>query len=212
MSLDDSDGALARLHDAHRRFLAGYAEWGGYRFHGWTNKTDSANYLGPVIWSEADCVLRFALELEKDWPSQVHCEVKIDASTRLDFPSDGEKARQRVDIGVSDLDGFDAGEDAYDAFRSLRHALFVEVKWFQKGWRDGQWKFDGLQHVKSVEADLAKLDRHLRLRRCDVAAMLIVDDEGLFEEHGVDMRWPAGIERLIASPAELRRQGISGHL
>lgn len=207
----DAGVVLDRLHGAHRRFLAGYAEWGGYRFHGWTHQTDSANYLGPVIWSEADCVLRFALELEKekDFSNQVHCEVKIDKSTRLDFPSDGENARQRVDIGVSDLSEFDAGEGAYDVFRSLHHALFVEVKWFQKGWRDGQWQFDGLQHVKSVEDDLVKLDRHLRLGRCHVAAVLIVDDEGLFEEHGADMSWPAGVHRLIASPAELRRHGIS---
>ena len=128
----DAGVVLDRLHGAHRRFLAGYAEWGGYRFHGWTHQTDSANYLGPVIWSEADCVLRFALELETDFPDQVHCEVKIDTSTRLDFPSDGENARQRVDIGVSDLSEFDAGESAYDAFRSLHHALLVEVKWFQR--------------------------------------------------------------------------------
>jgi hypothetical protein len=124
MPLDD-DVVLDRLHAVHRRFLAGYAEWGGYRFHGWTHETDKANYLGPVIWSEADCVLRFALQLEKEFPNQVHCEVKIDTSTRLDFPSDGEKTRQRVDIGVSDLSEFDGGEGAYDVFRSLHYALFA---------------------------------------------------------------------------------------
>jgi hypothetical protein len=128
-----ADVVLDRLHAAHGRFLAGCMEWGGHRFHGWTREADSANYLGPVIWSEVDCVLRFALELEKEFPNRVHCEVKINTSTRLHFPSDGEAGRQSVDIGVSDLSEFDAGEDAYDAFRSLRHALFVEVKWFSKG-------------------------------------------------------------------------------
>jgi hypothetical protein len=36
----------------------------------------------------------------------------------FDFPSDGEKARQLVDIVVSDLSEFDGGEGTYDIFRS----------------------------------------------------------------------------------------------
>ncbi|MGO9322455.1 MAG: hypothetical protein ACLQBY_16875 [Solirubrobacteraceae bacterium] len=202
------DAVLARLNAAHEHFLDGYVRWGGYQFHGWTAEADQRNYHGPVVWSEADCVLRFALELEREFPEQVHCEVKINKSSRLDFPSDAEKAQQ-VDIAVSDLGAFEAGDGAYDAFRSHRHALFVEVKWFQKGWRGGQWEFDGLDHVRRVEADLMKLDRHLRLGRCQVAAMLVVDDEGLFEEHGADLAWPAGVHRLMASPTEVDRRAQS---
>lgn len=204
----DPDAVLARLNAAHEHFLDGYVRWGGYQFHGWTAEADQRNYHGPVVWSEADCVLRFALELEREFPEQVHCEVKINKSSRLDFPSDAEKAQQ-VDIAVSDLGAFEAGDGAYDAFRSHRHALFVEVKWFQKGWRGGQWEFDGLDHVRRVEADLIKLDRHLRLGRCQVAAMLVVDDEGLFEEHGADLAWPAGVHRLMASPTEVDRRAHS---
>ncbi len=38
--------------------------------------------------------------------------------TRLDFPSDGEKTRQRVGVGLSDLSEFDGGKGAYDVSRS----------------------------------------------------------------------------------------------
>jgi hypothetical protein len=91
--------------------------------------------------------------------------------------------------------------------RSLRYAAFIEVKWFLKGWLGGQYEFDGLGRVKDVDLDLAKLQRHLQLGRCDVAAMLIVDDEGLFEQR-TSAVWPEDIVRLVVSPAELKRRGI----
>jgi hypothetical protein len=196
-----------RLHDAFGRLVAEYQQSGGYRFHGWTTDDEPRNYHGPLFWSEADGVFRLALELEKEFPRQVHCELKVDKNTRLDFPSEGEK-RQQVDIGVSDLAGFVADETAYDRFRRHQHLLFVEAKWFPKGYRGFQWEYVARDQVNQVQGDLDKLARHLRLGRCAVAAMLVIDDEDFFAEGADGLSWPAGVERLICGPAELRRRGL----
>ena len=196
-----------RLHAAFDRLVAEYAEFGGHRFHGWTTADEPRNYHGPLIWSEADCVYRFALELEKEFPRQVHCELKVNKNTRLDFPDADEKAQQ-VDIGVSDLTGFVGDETAYDRFRQHQHLLLIEAKWFLKGWRGLQWEYVAHDQVKHVQTDLDKLARHLRLGRCAAAAMLVVDDEDFLEEHGGNLAWPQGVERLVCGPAELRRRGL----
>jgi hypothetical protein len=197
----------SRLHAAFDRLLAEYAMLGGHRFHGWTTADEPRNYQGPLIWSEADCVFRFALELEKEFPRQVHCELKVNRSTRLDFPEGDEKAQQ-VDIAISDLSDFAAEDTAYDRFRSHQHLLFVEAKWFLKGWAGNKWEFDARDQVGGVQGDLDKLRRHVRLRRCAVAAMLVVDDEDYFETHSGHIVWPEGVERLVCGPAELRRRGL----
>jgi hypothetical protein len=198
----------SRLHAAFDRLLADYADLGGYQFHGWTHEHEPRNYHGPFIWSEADCVFRFALELEKEFPRQVHCELKVNKNTRLDFPSEGEMRGLQVDIGISDLSAFTADDTAYDRFRSHQHLLFVEAKWFPKGYEGYQWEYVAREQVKAVQGDLDKLERHLRLGRCTVAAMLVVDDEDYFEKHGAGLVWPTGVERLVCGPAELRRRGL----
>ena len=198
---------LRRIHRAFDRLLVEYAALGGHRFHGWTNANEPRNYQGPLIWSEADCVFRFALELEREFPRQVHCEVKLNTSTRLDFPEGDEKAQQ-VDIGISDLTGFAADHTAYDRFRRHHHLAFIEAKWFLKGWAGHQWEFVARDQVASVQQDVDKLQRHLRLGRCAVAAMLVVDDEDFFDQRANQLIWADGVERLVCGPAELGRRGL----
>jgi hypothetical protein len=64
-------GIRDKVMNAFDRLLVGYAEWGGYRY-----------YHGPVIWSERDCDLRFAFELEREWPRAVHMEFAIGKTSR----------------------------------------------------------------------------------------------------------------------------------
>lgn len=195
------------LQAAFARLLAAYVEVGGHRFHGWTEYDEPRNYYGPLIWSEADAVFRYALELEREFPRQVHCEFKVNRNTRLDFP-DGDEKTQKVDIGISDLDGFAGDDTAHNRFREHQHLALIEAKWFAKGYRGLRWEYDAHNRVKAVQDDLDKLARHLRLGRCLVAAMLVVDDEDFFHEHTEQVTWPQGVERLVCGPAELRRRGM----
>lgn len=193
--------------NAFERFLVGYAEWGGHRYHGWTDFPDPLNYLGPRIWSERDCGYRLGLELEQEWPGGVHMEFAIGKSSRLDFDPKAERA-QRVDLAVSDLSQFLEGDDTQARFRTHRHEAFVEVKWLLKGWRGQRFEMDAHKRVAAVPADLAKLARHVELSRCAVAAMFIVDDEDYFLEHGPTDDWPVGVWRLLAGPHALRMRGL----
>lgn len=204
-----------RLHAAFDRLLVEYSQWGGYRFHGWTDYPDSSNYFGPLIWSEDDGVLRFCLELEKEFPHQVHCEFSIDKATRQDWeqtrvpvaPSK-KPGGEVVDIVVSDFATFLDDDTAQAAFRGRTHEAFVEVKWLRKGWAGGRFEHDAHKRVKQVETDLQKLAWHLKLGRCLTAAMLVFDDENFFSQHGADVAWPHGVECLICGPAELQRRGL----
>jgi hypothetical protein len=74
-----------------RAFMAEYAEFGGHRFHGFTDYGDPRNYQGPLIWSEGDCQFRFALELERFFPGMVH----------LSFPSRSTPAMTTSPSGTS---------------------------------------------------------------------------------------------------------------
>ena len=158
-------------------------------------------------------MFRFALELEREFPRQVHCEVKLNTSTRLDFPEGDEKAQQ-VDIGISDLTGFAADYTAYDRFRRHHHLAFIEAKWFLKGWAGHQWEFVARDQVASVQQDVDKLQRHLRLGRCAVAAMLVVDDEDFFDQRANQLIrltvWNASFadRRNLAVAACSLRQGL----
>ena len=152
-------------------------------------------------------MLRLAFELERQFPRQVHCEFAIGKATRTDYDPKVE-ARQRVDIVVSDFEAFVEDETAEERYRTKRHELFVEVKWLLKGWWGQQFEMDAHKRVAGVEADLKKLERHLALGRCQVAAMVVFDDEGFFEHHGATIDWPAGVERLVVSPSELRTRGL----
>jgi hypothetical protein len=212
----ESDEVRRRLRAACERLLTEYAEWGGHRFHGWTDFPDTSNYFGPVVWSEADCVLRFCLELEKEFPRKVHCELSIDKATRDDWerqrepvPEGKRPRRQAVDIVVSDLDGFLADSTAQAVFRHRQHEAFIEVKWLKRGWRGHTFEYDARKRVKQVEEDLQKLAWNLEVGRCATAAMLIFDDEDYFEEHSTATTWPAGVERLVVGPAALKRRGLA---
>jgi hypothetical protein len=82
------------------------------------------------------------------------------------------------------------------------------VKWLLKGWRGERFERDARRRVESVAIDVAKLAPHLRLGRCAVAAMFVVDDESYFEGAADLERWPAGVWRLVLSPTELDRRGL----
>jgi hypothetical protein len=200
-------GIQDKVMNAYDRLLVGYSSWGGYRYYGWTNYDDAENYHGPVIWSERDCGLGFALELEREWPAAVHMEFAIGKTSRSDFDPTAERA-QRVDLSVGDLSSFIEDESSAERFRSHRHEAFFEVKWFSKGWRGNAWEHDARKRLALVPADLAKLARHAELGRCAVAGMLIFDDEGYFDENGSDTDWPAGVWRLTVGPTALRRRGL----
>ncbi|MEJ7786901.1 MAG: hypothetical protein WKF96_19040 [Solirubrobacteraceae bacterium] len=83
--------------DAYERVLEEYGRWGGHRVHGWTDFPDVRNFQGPMIWSEADCAFRLALEPEREFPRAVHTEFAIGKATRLGASL--EKG-QRVDLVV----------------------------------------------------------------------------------------------------------------
>jgi hypothetical protein len=202
--LDLEDGVM----DAYGRFLEGYAMWGGHRFHGWTDFPDTHNFQGPLVWSEGDCALRFALELERVFPQQVHMEFAIGKSTRLDYEKDAER-RQRVDLVVSDLSGFEEDETSQERFQTLVHGAFIEAKWLVKGWEGQRFERDATKRVASVHADIAKLARHIRLGRCQVAAALVVDDEDYFRTHSDQLdRSTDRVWRLVAGPDTLERHGL----
>ena len=202
-------GIRDKVISAYDRLLVGYASWGGHRFHGWTSYDDVRNFLGPVVWSERDCGLRFAFELEKEWPGSVHMEFAIGKASRADFDATVEKA-QRVDLAVSDLSAFVEDASTQERFQHHRHEAFFEVKWLLKGWRGTQFEMDARKRADQIPADLAKLARHVELGRCAVAGMLIFDDEGYFEEHRAEIEWPLSVWRLVVGPRALRLRGLLG--
>lgn len=197
-----------RLEAAHNRLLHSYAEWGGFRYYGWTSQDDPKNYYGPVIWSEHDCVLRFALELEREFPACVHTEFKINKAMRADY-SPGVDPKQSIDLVVSGLAGFDEGNDSQERFRTRNHEVFIEAKWLKKG----RWTKFG-EHLsratEGISKDLANLKRATDLGRCQIGAVLVFDDECFLDFHGDLIEWPDGIERFIVSPSELKRRGMGG--
>lgn len=154
-------------------------------------------------WSERDCGLRFALELEREWPQEVH-EFAIGKASRADYDKTTE-GFQRVDVAVSDLSAFIEDDGSFDRFRSHRHQAFFEVKWFVKGWGDNR---DARSRLADVLIDVAKLANHLRLGRCAVAGMLVVDDAGYFDGHGSTEDWPQSVWRLYVGPWALRRRRL----
>lgn len=186
-----------QLGAAYLRMLQGYARWGGHSYYGWTEQTDPRNYLGPAIWSEADCVLRFAFELEKDFPGQVHLELPMATWTLQDYDPKLD-ARQYVDLVVSDFSNFVADGDAQTRFKTKRHDLFVEVKYFKKA-AHGPFKFDLKKKLPSVSADIARLNRHMERGHCRHAAMLVVDDGNFWEEFCGDVEFGEVLD-LTVSP------------
>jgi hypothetical protein len=193
--------------DAYERLVFAYADWGGHRYHGWTDYSDPYNYFGPVIRSERDCTLRLAMELERDWPGGVHMEFPISKANFANFDPAAEK-QQRVDLAVSDFSTFVEDETSQERFRSHRHEAFIEVKWLLKGWRGNAFEMDARKRVQAVAQDLDKLANHVRLGRCAVAAMFVVDDEDYFHQNGGALQWPPDVWRLLLGPHTLRRYGL----
>jgi hypothetical protein len=192
----------AALDGAFARFLVSYGEYGGHRFHGWTDYGDPENYQGPMFWSEGDCVFRLALELEREFPGQVHLEVPVARWVFNDFNPKTDR-RQFVDLVVSDLSSFERdgpAERAEQRFTTHRHEIFIEAKYFPHG-SSGRWRFDHIRKIPSILADAERLAAHLERGHCKVAAVLVVDNDNLFEDHRHNYEWPSNVELLVASPA-----------
>jgi hypothetical protein len=192
-----------RIEDATRRafdrFLDLYEQFGQHRFHGSADFHDPHTYRGPMFWSEADCVYRLALELEKEFANHVHLGFELSASTLYPFVA---RDKGEVDLAVSDLSDFEANDTSHQRFGSRKHELFVEAKYLPKGhWpRDVKRKIE--QDIpKNVVSQVARL----RSGRCVCAACLIVDDEDhVFHAlHSGNLSVPPDILLLHASPATL---------
>lgn len=200
----------AALDGAFARFLVAFERYGGHRFHGWTDYGDAQNYLGPMFWTEGDCVFRLAIELEREFPEQVHLELPVARENFADFDANTDK-RQFIDLVVSDMRSFESdgpAESAEERFRTRRHKIFVEAKYFPSGC-SGPWKFDHVRKVEDVVADANRLARHLERGHSAVAAVLVIDDDNLFEDHRGEYDWPQTVEVLVASPRELAARAAS---
>lgn len=202
-------GVRDAVMNAYDRLLAGYAVWGGWRYYGWGGYEDLSTYLGPAIWSERDCDLKLAYELEKGFPGMVHMEFPIAKWTRGDFAPP--EVVQRVDVSVTDLSDFVASDDASAAFKQQHHEAFFEVKWCTKGWSTNSRELKSRR--ESIPEDVRKLANHIKLGRCTVAAMVVFDDEGWFEHEQLELAdgWPAGVWRLDLGPRALRWRGLITH-
>jgi hypothetical protein len=196
-----SDGIREKLGVAFERFMDVYRVYGAHNHYGWRDYEDERNFRGPTFWSEDDCTFRLALELEREFPHQVHLDIPVARWSFADFDANVDK-RERIDLVVSDLLEFAEDETSQQRFLTKQHELFVEVKNFPQGCR-GAWQFDHVARVREVEADAKRLQRHLERHHCLVAAVLVVDDEGLFEEHQATIEWLPDVHLLLASPNEL---------
>jgi hypothetical protein len=201
----DREVVLRGLHHAYERLLDLYARSGGFGFYGWIVQEDPRNFLGTTILTEADCVFRYGLELEKEFPGQLHFEFGLNQATRADYMPK-KQGRQSVDVVVSDLTEFIEDETSMERFRTMRHDAFIEAKWLKKGWWMQQWEHDAHERVAGVASDANRLADHVRVGRCQVGAALVVDDECFFEHHR-GAEWPDEVELLLVSPAELQRRG-----
>jgi hypothetical protein len=134
----------------------------------------------------------------------VHIGLPIRVGTRDDLEKDESgksPAQQHIDIVVTDPNAIPVGDEASPtelghAFRSQQHLAFIEVKWFHKGsrhWEKHNWK---AKVVAGVQPDLDRLEQHLAKGRCFVAAMLLVDDTGVYLDRYDELRWPREVLRL----------------
>jgi hypothetical protein len=117
--------------------------------------------------------------------------------------------QQRVDLVVSDLHDFVEDETSQARFQTHLHELFVEVKYLPAGCRK-TFRFDHEGKIPAALADANRLAQHLQRKHCAVAAVLVVDDDGLFEELYDPAIWPAKVKLLLVGPGELARRGLAG--
>jgi hypothetical protein len=202
----DAPTIHARLDASFERLLEVYARYGGHNYYGWDVSHDVRNFKGPTFWSEDDCVFRLALELEKEFAYQVHLELPVARWSFADFEKSID-TKEFVDLVVSDLHDFAEDETSQQRFMTRRHELFLEAKYVAYG-SARTWKFDHLRKIPSIVADAERLARHIERGHCLVAAVLVVDDEDLFEDN-CPASWPETVRLLIASPRELERRGIT---
>jgi hypothetical protein len=196
----------AQLKAAFDRFLDAYARYGGHRYYGWVDYDDPRNYRGPTFWSEDDCVYRLALELEREFPHEVHLELPVARWSFEGFDAAQDK-HERVDLVVSRVLGFVESETSEERFMRHEHELFVEGKYLPAGCSK-RWRADHARKVVDVLADAERLARHIERKHCRAAAVFVVDDDNLFEELRDQHSWPEGVEVLVASPLELGRRGV----
>jgi hypothetical protein len=194
-----------RLESAFGRFLNLYARYGGHNYYGWDDYDDPRNFKGPTFWSEDDCVFRLALELEKEFPYQVHLELPFVRWSFADFDKALDK-RESIDLVVSDLHDFVEDDTSQQRFTTRRHELFLEGKYLPAGC-SRTWRFDHLRKIVDIGADAARLARHIERGHCLAAAVLVVDDDGLFDDNR-PASWPEPVALLLASPKELARRGM----
>ncbi len=92
----------------------------------------------------------------------------------------------------------------------MQHHAFIETKWLVKGWEGHRFEQDAIRRVASVHDDIAKLRRHLDLGRCQVAAVLVIDDENYFATSTpVDGAEPVeGVWQLLVGPKALEARGL----
>lgn len=197
----------AVLMEAFGRFLDVYAQYGAHRYHGWVDYGDPQNYKGPTFWSEDDCIYRLALELEREFPHEVHLELPVARWSFADFDESADK-RERVDLVVSRLLNFIEDETSQERFMCYPHELFVEGKYLPAGCSK-TWRFDHERKIVDVLADAERLARHVQRHHCLVAAVFVVDDDNLFEEMRNDHSWPDCVDLLVASPKKLAERGIT---
>ena len=206
MASTDEGSIEDGLANAHADMLRWYAERGGHRFHGWIDHKEPRSYLGSGIWTEADCVFQFARQLEVQFPGCIHLEFKINKATRgPDFEGG---PRQSIDIVISDLDRFIEDEDSLARFQALRHDAFIEAKWLKKGLWGEKWEHMATKQTEAVLRDAERLQLHLDAGRCQVAAVLVVDDECYFHANRDRYDWPRGVSVILVGPAELSRRGM----
>jgi hypothetical protein len=205
-SMFDPQTINAHLDAAFARLLQVYARYGAHNYDGWDDYADPRNFKGPTFWSEDDCVFRLGLELEHEFPYQVHLELPVARWSFADFDKAADK-QERVDLVVSDLHDFVEDETSQQRFMARPHELFIEGKYIPHGCAR-TWKFDHLRKIPSIVADAARLARHVERGHCLIAAVLVVDDENLFEDNLPADAWPDAVRMLLASPRELERRGI----
>jgi hypothetical protein len=201
--MSDEHAVRERLQTAFDRFVRVYAELGGHNYYGWDDYADPRNYKGPIFWSEDDCVFRLALELELEFPHQVHLEFPVVKWSFADFDPAAD-AKQRVDLVVSDLRDFVENETSQERFMARRHELFLEGKYLPAGC-SRTWRFDHLRKIDNIVADATRLAQHVERDHCRVAAVLVVDDDNLFDDNRPP-QWPESVELLLASPKEIERR------
>lgn len=203
-TLDRLEAIRRKLDAAFERFLEVYARFGGHRYHGWRDYGDPENYKGPMFWSESDCLFRLAIELEREFPNQVHLELPV---VRWSFAEYDPQKHQFLDLVISDMTDFPENDTSDLQFREHRHDLFLEAKYFPAGCSKGPWMFDHIRKVDYVTSDVERLALHAERNHCLVAAVLVVDDDDLFEDNR-PTGWPSFVQTLVASPRELGRRGI----